>query len=99
VSEIGAQVEWTEVSLYKAFHKIYEHRSKALHTGKPFPYPMCSLPFKFSEKLEERPIGQVRQAQGHVWGADDLPMHLYIFEYIVREALIDWWREVTPRGY
>jgi hypothetical protein len=93
------QVEWSEENLRVAFKKIYAHRSKALHTGKPFPYPMCSLPLKIDGKnFEERPIGEWRKARGSSWRANDLPMHLYIFEYIVRHAIVRWWQELAKNS-
>ena len=94
----AAQIEWTEKNFKTAFGKIYQHRSNALHTGRPFPYPMCSLPLNLGSdgRIEEKPMGMVRGAKGTVWTGGDLPLHLYVFEYIVREALKNWWTQVTP---
>jgi hypothetical protein len=87
------RVAWADSDLKGALRKIYNYRSKALHGGTPFPFPICDPPFKLEDHWEaaaETPYGSV-SALGAVWVEDDLPMMLHIFEYIVRSALIGWW--------
>jgi hypothetical protein len=74
--------------------KIYRYRSRALHTGIPFPAPMCLVPRNPTgdEIPCERPFGQAMRMGDSVWQAADTPMHLAHFEYLVRGALHGWWR-------
>jgi hypothetical protein len=92
------QVDWAPDSLDRAFRKIYEHRSKALHDGITFPAPMCIPPRKYEaswEAVEERPLTRRISMAGATWLDADLPMLLHTFEYIVRYALNAWWREMA----
>jgi len=34
----------------------------------------------------------------HIWTGDDLPMHLHMFEYIVRHSLLNWWKSSTAES-
>ena len=79
----------------RALEKIYHWRSRALHGGTPFPLPMCMAPRKFNANAyEEKPSGRRATALGGVWIAEDTPMLLNTFEYIVRNALLQWWRSM-----
>jgi len=92
------QVSWSRDDMRTAFTRIYRHRSIALHTGTPFPWPMCQPPGKFDpswEAVEERPIAIAISAYGGTWSAKDLPMMLHTFEYITRHALNSWWSSTT----
>jgi hypothetical protein len=85
-------VAWTEPSMKNAMTKIYQYRSQALHGGKPFPAPLCEAPRKFDGKhFEEKPSGLAVRIRGGTWLAKDLPMYLHLFEYICRNAILQWW--------
>jgi len=80
-----AQVDWPK--MHKHLSQVYGYRSKALHSGKPFPDPMCSAPFKNADGCpEERPSYISAAAAGAVWQAKELPMYLHTFSYITRGA-------------
>jgi hypothetical protein len=91
------QVEWSPDGLRPAFRKIYEHRSRALHDGIPFPPPMCEPPFKdeTSDTIAERPIGLAMSGYGGTWMLKDTPMLLHTFEHIVRHVLNAWWASMA----
>jgi hypothetical protein len=94
-----AQVDWDRDNIAKAARTIYKHRSKALHEGTPFPLPMCLDPISISEcGLEEKPTGTATTAHGVTWYPIDLPMHLYMFEYLTRQVLLAWWRRLSSRA-
>ena len=80
----------------KHLRQVYNYRSKALHSGTPFPDPMCSAPFDTDSRPEERPSSISAAAAGAVWQAKDLPMYLHTFAYITRGALLNWWFSVDP---
>lgn len=89
------QHQWTQEELTKSFKIIYGHRSKALHAGTPFPYPMCMRPYGASgEAPSERPVGIAMSSRGSTWAAEDAPMHIHVFEYIVRRSLISWFKSM-----
>jgi len=77
--------------------KIYQLRSTALHEGVPFPDPMCWPPRSHGEPpvLEERPTGIAAGGGGGVWLAEDMPLSLHTFAYIVRGALVAWWKKMA----
>ena len=88
-SEFG-KVDWTQMSEYLVL--VYRYRSLALHTGKPFPYPMCEPPHVLDEGVPlETPLGLSSQIGGSAWLAQDTPMLLHVFEYLTRRALQKWW--------
>jgi len=96
-SEWG-QVDWSNDNLRRAFAKIYVHRSKALHTGIPFPAPMCQPPAKYEASwlaVEERPTPKAVSVAGGTWLERDMPMLLHTFEYIARRALNAWWSSLA----
>jgi hypothetical protein len=92
-----SQVDWQDQSLRKALRMIYAHRSSALHTGIPFPLPLCrpvtnpAVP----QVPPERPCSTAERALGGTWLAKDLPMFLHIFEYLARHSILGWWRSVA----
>ena len=89
-----AQLSWRESEMRKALGLVYKYRSKALHEGVPFPAPMCrpGLAVPDSDVPSEIPMGLASSSLGGVWKAKDTPMLLHIFEYIVRNAILTWWR-------
>lgn len=93
-----AQVSWGNGNLRAAMKKIYAWRSRALHAGTPFPRPMCMPPMKVGTVFSEKPVGMATAAQGGVWLAEDTPILLHTFEYIVRSTLLPWWRSMLPEN-
>lgn len=93
-----AQVSWKGKDLRRTFSKIYDYRSKALHSGIPFPAPMCQPPFHYKfdewEADSEVPLGLASYSLGGIWLAKDIPILLHIFEYIARSALLTWWQSL-----
>jgi hypothetical protein len=92
------QVEWERSSLVALSKKVYDHRSKALHGGTPFPQPMCRPPEKghHDQSFAEFPhVGIAGATLGSSWKAKDVPVHLHIFEYIVRHSLLNWWKDMA----
>lgn len=88
------QVDWSEASMKKMLSTIYGHRSKALHTGIPFPAPMCMCS---SHMGEETLLGSSARTMGATWERKDAPMLLHTFEYIVRNVLLKWWASMLPK--
>ncbi len=91
------QHPWDTGSLKKTLSKIYGYRSRALHGGIPFPAPMCEPPY-FQTDWEapfEKPIGGASYTLGGVWLANDTPLLLHTFEYIVRGCLLNWFSSLT----
>lgn len=86
------QIEWSTIP--KELRLVYKYRSDSLHGGKPFPGPLLSPPVHPAE-VEERPLGLSSAVGDAVWMANDLPMHLHVFEHIVRGALHRWWEDVS----
>jgi hypothetical protein len=88
------QHTWTKKAMKQSMQKIYSYRSRALHGGRPFPFPMC-LPPEYGDQLEEIPLGIAVSGMGGVWIAKDTPMLLHTFEYITRNILLKWWNSVV----
>jgi hypothetical protein len=92
--ESAFQVLWEPEHIKKIMKKIYDYRSKALHTGVPFPAPMCQPPMGINRDWAapaEKPSALAESTLGGVWRGEDTPMALHIFEYITRRALQKWW--------
>ena len=88
------RVEWTPNNLKKVFRRIYDHRSRALHDGIPFPAPMCEPPILPSPYVaEEKSLGAGIGV--NTWQAKDIPMLFHTFEYITRNALNAWWTKIA----
>jgi hypothetical protein len=89
-----AQHPWDEKTMKASLRVIYGYRSRALHGGTPFPAPMSLPPRSVAEKkaLAEVPIGLSTTTRGGTWASKDMPMLLHVFEYIVRNGLLRWWR-------
>lgn len=89
------QLPWDEDFMRRAFAQIYGHRSKALHDGVGFPYPMTEHPSKLDPAWlvgVERPSGISTSTLNATWDHKECPMLLHIFVYIVRRAVLAWWR-------
>jgi hypothetical protein len=93
---VAFQLSWEPKPMKQSLSQIYGYRSKALHGGIPFPAPMSDAPYQFESDSPpaEIPIGLAASTKGGVWTAKDLPMLIHTFEYIVRGALLNWWRSV-----
>ncbi|HYJ80353.1 MAG TPA: hypothetical protein VEW03_12150 [Longimicrobiaceae bacterium] len=88
-----AQHEWSHTAMEESLGRIYDHRSRALHDGVPFPAPVGWAPRVHGDGYSETPAfgGGTAGAKGGVWIAKDIPMLLHVFEYITRNALVAWW--------
>ena len=91
--EIAFQHPWDKQSIRKSMDQIYSYRSAALHGSIQFPLPMCFPP----RQGEEKPSGVAMSEGMSVWTVKDTPMLLHVFEYIVRKALLGWWRDSVPQ--
>lgn len=90
--EVYACVDWAHMGALMGI--VYEHRSRALHDGTPFPQPMLWQPHRDeSGKIAERPMGMSAAGLGGSWMAEELPMTLQTFEHVVRGSLLKWWRD------
>jgi hypothetical protein len=92
-----ARLKWRWPDAKRALRVVYGHRSKALHDGRPFPAPMCGHPIRQRrwKASAELPISLAVHTLGGTWVAKDVPMHLHIFEYMVRTALTSWWIDLS----
>lgn len=94
-----ARHEWESQSLKNSLRTIYNCRSRSLHSGIPFPEPMCNPPMKQEHGFWEKPLGLASSSKGAVWLAKDTPMLLHLFEYIVRNALLLWWESIKSKAH
>lgn len=93
----ASRCEWTAKNMKRAANLIYGYRSKALHTGTPFPYPMLMSAAKEpgTDKLMEVPLmGLGLSAYGGTWLPKDIPMNLNTFCYLTRGLLRNWWHSL-----
>jgi len=95
-----AQIDWKKKSVKKMLNKIYGYRSSALHAGVPFPAPLCAPPSiaEGSETYKYAEVGLLALAAhtlGASWRADDLPVSMNTFCYLVRGILNNWWDRIT----
>jgi hypothetical protein len=88
------QHSWEPDALEKSLKTIYDWRSRALHGGTPIPSPMCDEPIRSGEGWSKVMVGYGAGAYGGVWTAQDVPMKLHLFEYIVRGAFLKWWESM-----
>lgn len=87
------RLDFDRAALMETMAQVYRYRSRALHTGTPFPHPMCWPPPTYGEATaEETPSGLAAGALGSSWLAKDIPLYLHTFAYIARGALLNWWR-------
>ncbi len=91
---VHAQISWKSEDIKKSMKKIYNWRSRALHGGTPFPYPMCMSPAKYGDTFNEKPLGLAFETLSGVWIEKDIPMLLHTFEYIVRHVILKWWESM-----
>jgi hypothetical protein len=96
---------WSKKRMRKHLNTIYGARSQDLHAGIPVPAPMCEPPQSVraeqpegSERRSARtetPSGRSTAMGTSMWQAEDAPMLLGTFEYIVRNALLNWWQSMA----
>lgn len=86
------RVDWRK--LPRAVNQVYTLRSVALHTGVPFPISMCMPPYQDDDgRYVERDFSLGVGSGDAYWSADQLPMLLHTYAYIVGGAIRRWWRE------
>ncbi|GEO92174.1 hypothetical protein [Kocuria flava] len=91
------RVDWSTMRQHMTV--VYRHRSRALHDGKPFPHPMLDTPTNGPDGLpSETPVGMSAAAKGGSWMAQDMPMLLHTFEYIVRGSILNWWTRTARKN-
>lgn len=86
---------WDTAALRRTMRIIYGYRSDALHSGRPFPAPMCEPPRL--EVPEEVPLGLAALRNDSIWFRKDTPLMLHVFEYIVRHSLLNWWGSMVTQ--
>jgi hypothetical protein len=88
-----SRILWTVDGLKPVLRSIYDHRSRALHDGTPFPLPMCQAPPMLTpdDAPPEMPLGLAMSGKQGSWLLKDTPVLLHVFEYLVRGALVNWW--------
>lgn len=89
-----ARVDWTPRGLKNALGQVYDLRSRLLHDGRPFPYPLLGPPAADNDIPAERPFEDAYGVGNMAWTAGELPMFLPTFAYIVQMSLLDWWRSL-----
>jgi hypothetical protein len=94
---VGWHFDWS--ALDSAIGVIYDHRSRDLHDGIAFPWPLCEPPFLAEDGVPaERFPAEGMSARGGQWTKAQLPMYLHVFEHVVGGALRRWWAEGLPRS-
>jgi hypothetical protein len=54
--------------------------------------------FTPDEAPREKPLGIAASSLQGIWLAEDMPMHLHIFDHIVRGAIQNWWSAAIHEG-
>jgi len=88
--ELG-RIKWKKQHLKDIFIKIYNLRSIALHTGQPFPAPMCSAPDKYFGISEMGVTALASSTLGGTWTPKEAPINLNIFFHMTHSILNKWW--------
>lgn len=85
------QLEWSAEGLRPSLKQVYQFRSRYVHAGDPFPWQLRMAPEFGGGVPVEHP--------SEVLAPDDEkpPMHLHVFERIVRGALVKWWAHIATR--
>ena len=91
----GWQFDWSELD--NALAVIYNHRSRDLHDGIAFPWPLCEPPHITSEDglPSERFPALGVSGRGGKWTAEELPMYLHVFAHVVGGSLRKWWSSLS----
>lgn len=96
-SDADAQLDWS--SLHTALRIIYDWRSRDLHEGIPFPAPMrAPPPGTGGDVAPERFTALAASQEGGSWPAERMPMYLHVFEFVARQALLNWWGALPDAG-
>ncbi len=86
----GWHFDWSELD--DALKVIYNHRSRDLHDGIAFPWPLCEAPHLAEDNMPaERFPALAVSGRGGRWEASELPMYLHVFAHIVGGSLRNWW--------
>ena len=91
------RIDWNQ--LRKALGSIYTHRSNYLHRGRPLPPGMIGLNLEYGDDglpPECLHHGTEIATGSTSWKTREVPMYLWVMAYLVRGALLNWWREHTP---
>ncbi|WAT06503.1 hypothetical protein O1V64_11185 [Rouxiella badensis] len=81
---------WKKQSLREIFNTVYNHRSKALHGGLPFPDPMCKAP-NMGGHFSEICVTSLLTTLGGTWSSKDAPVTLNTFNHMTHSILNQWW--------
>jgi hypothetical protein len=85
-------VDWEPGAIVESLGPIYNWRSRFLHDAIPFPGAMCEPPRKDKVgAFSECPGGLGTGIGDATWLAEDTPMLLWPFAYLVNEVLRSWW--------
>jgi hypothetical protein len=74
------------------FKHIYDARSQDLHQGIPIPIQMCAPPF-----VSDSGIAQER-SDLFTPSASKRPLCMHMFAYVVRGAVLSWWRSAAENA-
>lgn len=85
------RIKWKKQPLKDIFIKIYNLRSVALHTGQPFPAPMCSAPDRYFGISEMGVTALASSTLGGTWTPKEAPINLNIFFHMTHSILNKWW--------
>jgi hypothetical protein len=87
------RLDWAKIE--PVLDVLYDHRSRDLHDGIPFPAPLCRGP-----EIDEHGVAAEvfpalgAQELGGSWPAASLPVYLHTFAYLAGGALRRWWLEL-----
>ncbi len=88
------RVNFDAGDLEKDFKFVYKCRSRALHTGVPFPKAMC-LP-RNPQLKDERIFALGMSSSGATWDFRKYkPLLFHLFEHIARGALLRWYNSLN----
>ncbi|NYA45713.1 hypothetical protein HZI31_20675 [Serratia fonticola] len=85
------RIKWKKQQLKDIFITVYNFRSIALHTGQPFPAPMCSAPDNHFGISEMGVTALASSTLGGTWTPKEAPINLNIFFHMTHSILNKWW--------
>ena len=96
---IEGQVPWSKTKLRDPLSTIYDYRSRSHHGGQAFPLPMCRPPERRDhwKAPAEKTLYLSTEHPTAVWRAEDTPLSLHMFAYLVRGSLCNWWQKRCPK--
>lgn len=95
------RVKWTKSNWKRVLGTVYGYRSRALHSGIPFPRPMCDPPEIHGIDAvpgEKGTDALAVRTQGANWNADALPVSLNTFAQLAQRILLAWWRAMAAEA-